>query len=143
MYNSFLSSFLRIFYSSFPLKELSIRTNSNLWITPGISNSCKHKRDLYLIYRSSSDEAFKRYYRQYCKILKNVIREAKKKHYSRQILKSSNKMRTIWNITKSVTGKFAKVNSVQELNVDGQITKHRQYIADFLNSFLYLWLRIT
>lgn len=44
-------------------------------------------------------------------------------------------MRTIWNITKSVTGKFAKVNSVQELNVDGQITKNRQYIADFLNSF--------
>ncbi|PNF20902.1 hypothetical protein B7P43_G11183 [Cryptotermes secundus] len=135
MYNSFLSSFLRIFYSSFPLKVLSTRTNSNLWITPGISNSCKHKRDLYLIYRSSNDEAFKRYYRQYCKILKNVIREAKKKHYSRQISKSSNKIRTIWNITKSVTGKFAKVNSVQELKVDGRITKNRQYIADFLNSF--------
>jgi hypothetical protein len=35
MYNSFLNSFLRIFYSSFPLKELSTRTSGNSWITPG------------------------------------------------------------------------------------------------------------
>jgi hypothetical protein len=65
MYNSLLNSFLRIFYSSFPLKKFSTRIS-----TPGISDSCKYKRDLYLIYRSSNDEAFKSYYRQYCKILK-------------------------------------------------------------------------
>jgi hypothetical protein len=29
MYNSFLNSFLRIFYSTFPLKELRIRTSNN------------------------------------------------------------------------------------------------------------------
>jgi hypothetical protein len=50
VYNSFLNSFLRIFYSSFPLKELTFNSNSNTWITPGIKISCKHKRDLYLLY---------------------------------------------------------------------------------------------
>jgi hypothetical protein len=77
MYNSFLNSFRRIFYSSFPPKEMVIKPNNNSRITPGIS--CKHKRDLYLLYRNSNDEAFKNYYRQYCKILKSVISEAKKR----------------------------------------------------------------
>jgi predicted component of viral defense system (DUF524 family) len=36
MYNYFLHSLLRIFYSSFPLKELIIKVNNNSWITPGI-----------------------------------------------------------------------------------------------------------
>jgi hypothetical protein len=99
MYNSFLNSFLRIPYSSFPLKELVIKPNNNSWITPGISISCRHKRELYLLYRNSNDAAFKNYYRQYCKILTSFIREAKKMYYSRQELKSSNKIRTMWNIT--------------------------------------------
>jgi hypothetical protein len=60
MCNSFLNSFLRIFYSSFPLKELTIKSNCNLWITPGIKISCKHKRDLYLLYRNTNDEALKK-----------------------------------------------------------------------------------
>jgi hypothetical protein len=87
MYNSFLNTYLRIFYSSFPLKELTIKCNYNSRITPGISISCKPNRDLYLLDRNSNDEAPKNYYRQYCNILKDVIREAKKKHYNRlQIL---------------------------------------------------------
>jgi hypothetical protein len=43
--------------------------------------------------------------------------------------------RTIWNITKSVAGKFPKVKLDQELKVDGQIIKNRQNIAEFLNGF--------
>jgi hypothetical protein len=78
MYNSFLNTLLRIFYSSFPLKDLTIKCNNNSWITPGISISCKHERDLYLLYRKSNYEALKNYYRPYCNILKDVIREAKK-----------------------------------------------------------------
>jgi hypothetical protein len=34
----------------------------------------------------------------YCRILKKIIREAKKQHYSRLIAKSSNKVKTPWNI---------------------------------------------
>jgi hypothetical protein len=46
MFNSFLSTFLRIFYSSFPLKNLKTKTHNSGWITLGIRISCKHKREL-------------------------------------------------------------------------------------------------
>jgi hypothetical protein len=77
----------------------------------------------------------KNHYRLYCKTLKDVIREAKKQHYNRQILNSSNKIRTVWDITKSVTGKLTKVDTIQELKVNGKVISDRQDIADSLNSF--------
>ena len=45
MYNSFLNTYLRIFYSSFPPKKMVTQTNGNAWITMGIRTSCKHKRE--------------------------------------------------------------------------------------------------
>jgi hypothetical protein len=46
-------------------------------MTHGIRISCKHKRLFYLCTRNSDDTSFKKYYKQYCKILANVIKEAK------------------------------------------------------------------
>jgi hypothetical protein len=54
MYNLFLNTYLRVFYSSFPLKKLITKTNGNAWITTGIRTSCKHKRELYLVCEKSS-----------------------------------------------------------------------------------------
>jgi hypothetical protein len=68
-------------------------------------------------------------------ILKNVIREAKKKHYSKQILNSSNKTRTVWDITKFLTGKLPKVDTIQELKFNGEVISNRPDIADSLNCF--------
>jgi hypothetical protein len=131
MYNSFLNSFLRIFYSSFPLKELTINSNSNTWITPGIKISCRHKRDLYLLYRTSNDEALKNHCRLSCKILKDVIREAKRQHHNRQVSNSCNKTRAAWDIVRSVTSD----KTIQEFELNGKVIRNRQNIADFLNNF--------
>jgi hypothetical protein len=60
-------------------------------------------------------------YRRYCKILKDVVREAKKQYYNRHILNSSNKIKPVWDITKSVTGKFTEVDTIQELKVNGRL----------------------
>jgi hypothetical protein len=65
----------------------------------------------------------------------DVIREAKRQHYNRQVLNSSNKIRTVWDITKSITEKLAKVDSIQELKVNGEVISNSQNIADFLNKF--------
>jgi hypothetical protein len=56
-------------------------------------------------------------------------------HYNRQVLKFSTKIRTLWNIIKSVTGKSTKLNPIQELKVKGEVISNRQAIADSLNSF--------
>jgi hypothetical protein len=56
MYNSFLDSYLKIVYSSFSLKKVSIGKNhSNNWITSGILTSCKHKRELFIACRVSNN----------------------------------------------------------------------------------------
>jgi hypothetical protein len=89
MFNSFLNTYLRIFYCSFPLKK--IQQISNNWITARIKTSCNHKRELHLMSRNSYNPDLKKYYKLYCKILINVIKEAKRLHYDGKIKKSNNK----------------------------------------------------
>ena len=80
MFNHFLNIYLKIFNSSFPLKSSKNRNYNNNWITSGIKTSCKRKRELFLLTRNSNDSAMKQHYKEYCKILANVVREAKKKN---------------------------------------------------------------
>jgi hypothetical protein len=78
MFNQFLNIYLKIFNSSFPLKSSKNRNYNNNWITSGIKTSCKRKRELFLLTRNSNDSAMKQHYKEYCKTLANVVREAKK-----------------------------------------------------------------
>ena len=43
-FNSFLNTFLRHFYSIFPIIKVNKPVNHNSWITSGILTSCQHKR---------------------------------------------------------------------------------------------------
>jgi hypothetical protein len=43
-FNFFINTYLRILYSSFPLKRVKNETKSKTWITMGIKTSCKRKR---------------------------------------------------------------------------------------------------
>jgi hypothetical protein len=87
-FNSFLCTFLNIFEASFPMKYESIGKIKNDWVTLGIKMPCKRKRSLYIYSRNSNDPIQELFYIKYCKILNNVIKEAKKQHYSRLIAKS-------------------------------------------------------
>jgi len=42
MFNVFLDTYLKIFFSSFPLKKVKTTIKRNDWITIGIKTSCKH-----------------------------------------------------------------------------------------------------
>ena len=99
LFNSFLNNYLRIFYNHFPQRKVIARHNYTPWMTQGIKTSCKHKRRLYLYTRNSNDMFLKRYYKQYCKILVKVIQDAKRLTYNNQIVNSTNKIKTTWNIT--------------------------------------------
>ena len=55
----------------------------------------------------------------YCKILSKDIKEAKKCHFNRLIENSDNKMKTIWDIAKLLTGKKKNYNDIQQINTDG------------------------
>ena len=77
LFNSFLNNYLKIFYNHFTQRTFIKRHNYTPWMTLGIRTSCKLKRLLYLYTRSSDDTSLKRHYKLYCKILTNVIKEAK------------------------------------------------------------------
>jgi hypothetical protein len=47
----------------------------------------------------------KLYYKQYCKILAQVIKEAKRLMYNNQVINSANKTKTTWNIIKKETNR--------------------------------------
>ena len=84
MFNSFLDTYLKLYYASFPLKRKYTNKMYNNWITSGIKTSCRHKRELFMAYRNNKNPHLLRHYKSYCKILSVVIREAKKNHIRRK-----------------------------------------------------------
>ena len=42
LFNSFLNSYLQIYYSSFPIKKFKKKTNKKPWITDEIKAMCQH-----------------------------------------------------------------------------------------------------
>ena len=101
----------------------------------GIKTSCKHKRELYCLYKNSNDPLLKDHYKLYCRILSNVIREAKKRYFSKQVETSKNKMKTIWDITRLLTGMRTKNDDVHQLNTHGNTNFDSQTMPDFLNNY--------
>jgi hypothetical protein len=85
IFNSFLNTYLQIFYSCFPKIKAYERNSTNHWITKGILNSCKRKKDLYLLTRSNNHVNLRNYYLRYSKIFSKVIKAAKKLCYNNKI----------------------------------------------------------
>ena len=112
MFNSFLNIYLIIFYSSFPPIRTKRRNNKSNWITLGIKTSCKFKRELFLLCRNRNNPELKQYYNTYCKILANIIKEAKRITYNKRIFKSNNKSKTTWNIINELLGKQQSTNDI-------------------------------
>jgi hypothetical protein len=93
-FNNFLNTYLRIFYSSFPIKKIHYTSHTKAWLTQGIKISCINKIKLFLNSRNSNDCEIKNYYKKYCKVLADVIKLAKKIHYNNLLVNSSNKTKT-------------------------------------------------
>jgi len=134
VFNNFLNTYLRIFNSSFPLQKVYSTHNNKPWITTGITTSCQHKRELYLINRDSNNSKLKVHYKFYCLILSKVIKAAKQLDYNNKISKSNNKIKTTWDIIKMETCKNHTNKGTQLINVDGNLITNQQSIANSLNN---------
>jgi hypothetical protein len=78
IFNNFRNTYLWIFYHTFPLKKCQNKDNNKPWITSGIIISSQHKRDLYLLCRSTKDTKLTNYYKKYSRILSDVVKFGKK-----------------------------------------------------------------
>jgi len=63
IFNSFLNTFLRHYYSSFPVIKVNKLSCHNSWITSGIWTSCQHKRVLYMILRNNNNPVLRKYFK--------------------------------------------------------------------------------
>ena len=134
MFNSFLDSYLKIFYSSFPLKRIHVNTKNNNWITLGMLTSCKHKRELFIASRKSNNSDLINYYKKYCKILSVVIKKAKN-YYADEIKKSLNKNKTIWDIVNLETNKTDNTERIDNLYLDGNTISDCHKITNAFNKY--------
>ena len=67
--------------------------------------------------------------------MSNVIREAKKRYFSKQVETSKNKMKTIWDITRLLTGVRTKYHDVHQLNTHDNTNFDSQTMPGFLNNY--------
>jgi len=118
------------------------RANNKLWLITDIKISCQCKRDLYLLSGSSTN--LKWYYKFYCKILNNVIRQAKRTWYNKQILTSNNVTKTTWTVIKTEIGKKDTNEDFYWFNNDANNSLDYQSISDSVSTyFLSITEKIT
>jgi len=70
MFNAFLDTYLKIFYSCFP-KVIQLTPKRNDWITLAIRMSCYHKRQFYAASKNNPD--LRDYYKKYSKLSSSVL----------------------------------------------------------------------
>ena len=133
MFNSFHNTYLRIYYSSFPLLRTKRKNYKYNWITLGIKTSCKRKRAIFLMQRNNADPVLKQYYKRYSKILHNVIKEAKRMSLDEKIKKSDNKTKATWTIIKALSGKHHTLHEIQKLSLDGNLLTDHHEITEAFN----------
>jgi uncharacterized protein (UPF0305 family) len=101
------------------------------WLTKGIKNSCNKKRELYLKARYNNEIERKLFYKQYCKILTKVIKEAKKKKYHKEVIaKSKNKIKTMWTIIHKENGNLSNESNIKSLRIDNHIVHNQISVAN-------------
>ena len=135
MFNHFLNIYLRCYYSSFLKKEVKSNATHNQWITKGIKISSKNKKELFLLCRHSNDLNLKIYYKRYCAILSKVILTAKKLHYNKIILGSTNKMKSTWKVINEEKGKTKCRIDIQSLVIYNHAIIKQNKIANIFNNY--------
>jgi hypothetical protein len=118
----------------FFLKKFNKIKRNNEWITKGIKISSTPKRDLYLISRNSNNSIIKNHYKKYSQILSDVIKAAKRLHYNNEIINSTNKMKTIWQIVKTETNTTHNFNTPL-ININGELSHNYQTIVNEFNRY--------
>jgi len=66
--------------------------------------SCKHKKFLYIMSKTTNCSNVKAHYIHYCNVLSRVIRKAKEMYYNEMLTSSTNKSKMSQNITNNETG---------------------------------------
>jgi len=84
--------------------------------------------------RNSKISSIIKYYKEYYKILSQATR-SKCLECEKKKLKSSNKIKTTWEIIHTESGRNIKKCGIQSLNVEGKNTENQQIIAEVFSKY--------
>ncbi|XP_072037093.1 uncharacterized protein [Amphiura filiformis] len=146
-YEAFVSKFLRIYNTYFPVKARGTRNSRNRhiprkpWITSLILKSIHRKEKLYRKYIGHPSPSNKNAYISYRNKLTTLIRAAKKNHYANKLENCKHNTKLIWNTLNDILGRnnkhplpsfFYDDNAHQEQIIDQNIiaNKFNSYFAN-------------
>lgn len=134
-WNNFINIYSHLFNQNFPLTLVRKKQKQKKIFTPELTK-CKHKLDILLTLSRNSNtykDAYKETKKQYDQILKkNAI-----KNYEHRINKSDNKMKSLWTITKEITGKSKQKNEIKlEGNSETIANNYNQFLVSVIPNLL-------
>lgn len=114
----------------FPERKCSMRRTMQTWITTGIKISSNRKRSMWEEVQEGIISLD--YYKSYCRILKQVVKQAKMISHRNNITQSENKTKATWNLVSTITDKknnnddmiFNSFPHQNEEDVLNQFNKH-------------------
>ena len=141
-------SFLTIFQEKIDkaCKLLTPKTSrrnciTNPWITEGLINSIEKKAWLYIEWRETCSLSFPdgnpekfESYKEHNKLLKLLIKAAKKQFYAEKFDKCKGNSKKTWQLINEIRGKSEKVTK-NDFIIDGQRITCRRIIATKFNSY--------
>ena len=124
---------------AFPLKKSRHEVNQprkRSWITSGISISCRKKRFLHNLCKTTNDSFIHEYYKKYATILKRVILAAKKYENNKFIRQAENRSKAVWSVVRSETSALPnKCHEQPELISNGKTLAEPYEIAQAFNRY--------
>lgn len=105
------------------------------WATSGIHRSRTKLYELYEMKRNSQDATFIDYVRRYSKLFKKVCVAAKADYLSNKVKTADNKIKAVWNVINSETGKSKNRNCQLKLRIDDRIVTSDLEVASAFEDF--------
>ncbi|KAJ8704323.1 hypothetical protein PYW08_013047 [Mythimna loreyi] len=114
------------------------------WATTGIRISRERLYELYGLKPLFNTETFNKYVNKYSKLFRNICKVAKALYISKKIKSADNKIKTVWKIINSETGRNKVRNTDYLLQTShGPINSDKEVAQEFVNFFTNIPHKIT
>lgn len=136
MFSSFHETYKYYFDIAFPIQQRKLKQGKNKsWITSGIITSSRRKRYLHS-YKKQNHLSLDMqiYIKEYNKIYRKVIKEAKRRGNDDYIRKSKNKTQATWNIIRNETGTQPVAKSIT-LKLKNRQVSDATSVANIFNEY--------
>ena len=136
-YNAFCSVLNKCIDEFFPERKIKINTKSETkpWISHSLVNSIKKKNAMYKNYLKSRSPILLERYKKYKNKLVTIIRNAEKLYYSSKLQMVKDSMSKTWKLLNKMTGRSKPRETINQIEINGQVTDNQQEIADKFNDY--------